>query len=175
MVGPSLGLAGIGAAMLLAALAFLMGWAAVEDIRRYRIPNIAVLAIVALWPLFVSFAPSAPDWAPSLLGGVIVLAVGFVAWNGGLIGGGDAKLAAAIALWAGPFLLPWYLLLALVLGGALAITKAVVVLTARTAIGPAGPGNMRERLDRLRGQPLPYGIALALAGGWVAWQHLLAI
>jgi prepilin peptidase CpaA len=90
----------------------------------------------------------------------VVLVAAFVCFACGWIGGGDAKLAAATALWLGFGHLFDYLVYASILGGAL--TLAIVqfrhlplphVLVGRT---------WAERLHR-PGGGVPYGIALAAA------------
>jgi prepilin peptidase CpaA len=91
--------------------------AAVEDVRRLIIPNRYCLAIVLLYPLHV-LASSAPvDWTGGLVVGGALLVVGFVLFALGFIGGGDAKLLAAAAPWAGPALLPEFVLVTALAGG----------------------------------------------------------
>ena len=88
-----------------------------------------------------------------------VLAVTFIFFARGWIGGGDAKLAAATALWVGPELLMNYLLYASILGGALTL------LMIRFRVHPL-PGILagREWVERLHRMDagVPYGIALAI-------------
>ena len=55
------------------------------------------------------------------LAGLLVLGITFALFNFGWIGGGDAKLAAATALWLGFGELPQYGVLAALLGGALTL------------------------------------------------------
>ena len=89
---------------------------------------------------------------------VLVIAFGFFAR--GWIGGGDAKLAAATALWLGfDHLLP-YLVTASLLGGALTLA----LLQFRVAPLPDWLARQEwvERLHRNDGG-VPYGIALAAA------------
>ncbi|MGA9430289.1 MAG: prepilin peptidase, partial [Xanthobacteraceae bacterium] len=89
-----------------------------------------------------------------------VLAVAFVCFARGWIGGGDAKLAAATALWLGFANLFTYLVYASLLGGALTL----LIVQFRTLPLPrllAG----REWAERLhsQGAGVPYGVALAAA------------
>ena len=89
-----------------------------------------------------------------------VLAVVFVFFTRGWIGGGDAKLAAATALWLGFAHLADYLFYASLLGGAL--TLLIIQFRAlplpRVFVGR----EWAERLHRSDGG-VPYGIALAAA------------
>ena len=89
---------------------------------------------------------------------VLVIAFGFFAQ--GWIGGGDAKLAAATALWLGFDHLPAYLVYASLLGGALTL----VLVQFRLAPLPPllAKQEWLQRLHRKDGG-VPYGIALAAA------------
>jgi prepilin peptidase CpaA len=99
--------------------------------------------------------------------GGAVLVVGFVLFSCGWVGGGDAKLAAATALWFGFTHLLDYLLYASIFGGALTL----LLIQFRMLPLPrllAG----REWIERLhqRGGGVPYGIALATAA-LVVYPH----
>jgi prepilin peptidase CpaA len=89
-----------------------------------------------------------------------LLAVTFVFFARGWIGGGDAKLAAATALWLGFEHLMPYLLYASLLGGVLTL----VMIRFRLIPLPAmlAEQEWAKRLHRLDGG-VPYGIALAAA------------
>jgi prepilin peptidase CpaA len=89
-----------------------------------------------------------------------VLVVAFVFFARGWIGGGDAKLAAATALWLGFDHLLTYLLYASLFGGLLTI----VLLKVRTLPLPSllSGQSWAERLHRTD-SGVPYGIALAAA------------
>jgi prepilin peptidase CpaA len=123
---------------------------AVLDIAARRLPNWLNLAVA------VAFLPWA--WAMHFTGGLIfvhlvvgavVLLLGFGLFAVGVIGGGDAKLAAAVAIWIGLTfdLLRFFLLMSLA-GGVLA------------AIALVWQGVTHRKLDRA----LPYGVAIGIAG-----------
>jgi prepilin peptidase CpaA len=88
----------------------------------------------------------------------LVLAVAFVMFAQGWIGGGDAKLAAATALWLGFDQLLAYFLYASLLGGVLTF----VMIKFRGAPLPAflAGQDWAQRLHRMDAG-VPYGIALA--------------
>jgi prepilin peptidase CpaA len=109
--------------------------AAVEDVRRLIIPNRYCLAIALLYPLYVFASPGSVDWIGGLAAGAALLAVGFVLFALRVTGGGDAKLLAATALWAGPALLPEFIFVTALAGGAVAL--AVIIYRRLTA--PARP------------------------------------
>jgi prepilin peptidase CpaA len=92
--------------------------------------------------------------------GGLVLAVTFTFFLCGWIGGGDAKLAAATALWLGwPHLLD-YLLYASIFGGVL--TLALIEFRKFAMPSLLVGKDWAERLHK-PGGGVPYGIALAVA------------
>jgi prepilin peptidase CpaA len=92
--------------------------------------------------------------------GFAVLAVTFVFFARGWIGGGDAKLAAATALWLGFDHLLAYLLYASIFGGLL--TLAIIRFRLMPLPDALAKQEWIRRLHRLDGG-VPYGIALAAA------------
>lgn len=139
-----------------------MALAASSDLLTMRISNKLVLFLVASF-FVVAIAVNLPlqQFALHVTCAVVVLAVGFALFALRLIGGGDAKLAAATTLWLGFGLTLPYLVYAGLLGGVLTL----VVLALRRI--PLTPFLARYRwLERLhdRKTGVPYGIALALAG-----------
>jgi prepilin peptidase CpaA len=80
-----------------------------------------------------------------------------------LIGGGDVKLLAVAALWAGPAAVPSLLLLTELLGGVLALlflSPLARRLTVSWGTGALPPG---AELPSGKGAPIPYGVAIAMA------------
>lgn len=72
-------------------------WVAWSDMKVMKIPNKAVLAMAAVWPLvgWLAVPLNLWLWGFALMG--IVLVIGFVGNAAGLFGAGDAKFAAAMA------------------------------------------------------------------------------
>ena len=101
-----------------------------------------------------------------------MLVIGWGLFALGLLGGGDAKLFAAISLWMGWYGLFNYLILFSLCGGVLALT---LLLFRRLRLP-------EERLMRhvwiatlhKKEHGAPYGIALA-AGAILAWPDLLIL
>jgi prepilin peptidase CpaA len=91
---------------------------------------------------------------------IAVLTVSFVFFARGWIGGGDAKLAAATALWFGFDNLMAYLLYASIFGGVL--TLVMIRFRLMTLPKALAEQEWVKRLHRLDGG-VPYGIALAAA------------
>jgi prepilin peptidase CpaA len=86
----------------LPAVAPICVWVAYSDLRSMRIPNIAVLALAAVFLVIgcVILPFDAYLWRLAALVGVLL--IGFVVTSLGLVGAGDAKFAAAMA----PFVAP---------------------------------------------------------------------
>lgn len=158
--------ASFGGLAILGALLGLLGWASYSDATGFTIPNRISLAIVALYPAQVLLAWPAVDPLAGLGVGAAVLGVGLLGFVLGWMGGGDAKLAAALALWAGPERLLDLLLVSAVVGGLLA-----VAMLARAFVRQAREIEWSSSLIALKlmaREPVPYGIALAAGGAWVA-------
>jgi prepilin peptidase CpaA len=134
-----------------------MAFAAAMDMITMTIPNRISLALVAAFAIIVPFSGlPLSTVALHVAAGAIMLAAGIGMFAAGWVGGGDAKLLAAGALWLGmPQLLP-FLLLTGVLGGLL----MVVVLIYRWYPATALPlPDWALKLHR-RETGLPYGIAI---------------
>lgn len=139
----------------------LMAFAASSDLFTMTISNRVSLGLVAAF-LLLALVTGMPagEIASHLGAGAVVLAIAFVFFARGWIGGGDAKLAAATALWLGWGHLYEYLLYASLLGGVLTLA----LLEFRKFALPSLLAG-RAWLERLH-QPdggIPYGIALAAA------------
>lgn len=158
----------------------LLVWAAVSDLRSYLIPNRIVLAIVAIYPVYLLnglLGGNPVDWSGGVLAAALIFAVGFILFNLHVLGGGDVKLFSAVALWAG---LNQLLLLVLVIGVAGGVL-ALAIVGAKTAILMRLPANIRAvalpegRFPMLRAAmqtPAPYGAAIAFGGLFIIYRLL---
>jgi|SRR5690242_14775444 len=150
-----------------------MAYAASSDLLTMTISNrISIVLVVGFFALALAMHMSGSDIAMHAGAGLLVLVIAFVLFSLHWIGGGDAKLAAGIALWLGWSHLLEYALLASVFGGAL----TVLLLEFRRWALPA-PLLGKEWIERLHDRKggVPYGIALAIAAlvvyphtGWMA-------
>jgi prepilin peptidase CpaA len=146
---------------LLFAFPALMAFAAASDLITMTIPNTVSLALIASFAAFALWAGLPPlAIGLHLAAGMTVLVVTFSLFALGWIGGGDAKFAAATALWLGFGQLTEYLLVASVAGGAL--TFAVILLRGWPLPTFALGWSWLLRL-RQEKAGVPYGIALAAA------------
>ena len=99
-----------------------MAFAASSDLLTMTISNRLSLVLAGgFFLLAVATGMSAPAIGMHLGAAALVLTVAFVFFTQGWIGGGDAKLAAATALWFGFDHLLDYLLYASLFGGALTL------------------------------------------------------
>jgi prepilin peptidase CpaA len=138
-----------------------MAYAAASDIVTMTISNKLCLILVASFALFAaSVGLGWPQLAWHLAAGLLVLAVSFGFFAAGWIGGGDAKLAAATALWFGFDQLLAYVFISSVAGGALTL----LLLRLRKMPLPrlALEWGWAQRLHD-KDEGVPYGVALAFA------------
>jgi len=142
--------------LVLLAFATLLLWAAGEDVRRLIIPNWISLAIAGLYPLHVLLGPAAVDWLSAAGLAALTLAVGFALFAANLVGGGDVKLMAAVALWAGPSDFPLLITVTAVAGGVVALALLL--------------SRWRSRKAETRSGVMPYGVAIAAGGLMVAFS-----
>ena len=139
----------------------LMAYAAATDLLTMTIPNKVSLGLVLSFAAFAVMGGLSWDAVMMhVAAGALVLAVAFGMFAAGWIGGGDAKLAAATALWLGFPTIVEYLLIASLFGGLL--TTVIVLMRDLPLPSFASHWEWLSRLhDRKSG--VPYGVALALA------------
>ena len=145
--------------LLLGILAVLLLVAAVVDVRTFTISNSLNLTVALLAPLYwLSIElPLWPNAAIQLAVGAGVFGLLAAAFYAGMMGGGDVKLAAALALWFSPESTLKLLILMSLAGGVL--TLAAVAL---------------HRVRRRAGRPeIPYGVAIAFGGLVILTQRFL--
>jgi len=139
----------------------MMAFAASSDLFTMTIANRVSLTLVAGFGLLAALiGMNLADILSHAGAAAAVLAVVFLFFTRGWIGGGDAKLAAATALWLGFAHLADYLVYASLFGGALTllIIQFRAVPLPQLFVGR----EWAERLHRSDGG-VPYGIALAAA------------
>jgi prepilin peptidase CpaA len=138
----------------------LMAFAATSDLLTMTIPNRVSLALAAGFLILAGVSGMGlADILAHVGAGATVLVVAFACFAMGWIGGGDAKVAAAAALWFGFSELMNYLLWASLFGGVL----TVLLIQFRRWPLPY-PLTGQAWLVRLHAKDsgIPYGIALAI-------------
>lgn len=146
---------------LLVAFPAAMAYAAASDLFSMTISNRLSLVLVAMFGVcaaLLGLGWSQIGWHVAAGGLVLVICFGLFA--AGWIGGGDAKLAAATALWFGFGQLMPYFLYAAIFGGLLTL----IIVKLRSGPLPAMAENWAwARRLHAADQGVPYGIALALS------------
>lgn len=153
------------------AFAGLLIAAAASDWRSLTIPNRYSLAIVALFPCYVIAMGGSVEWMLHLAVAGSAFVIGFILFASRLCGGGDVKLLAAAALWAGPSYIVPLLVYTALSGGIMAMVLWVHHRMQRAEI-PANFLFTRSAEDFAK-QPMPYAVPIAAGGLFVALQLLM--
>ncbi|MBI1211724.1 MAG: peptidase [Alphaproteobacteria bacterium] len=136
--------------------------AAAYDVLTLTIPNWISLVLIVLFPFLASAAGLGwheLGWHVAIA--VIALAAGIAAFAVGAVGGGDAKLFAAVALYMGPLGIAPYVMTVALAGGVLAALFLV--------LHQPGIEEWMRRVPMLatiasRGAAIPYGVAIVVGG-----------
>lgn len=150
-------------ALIFVVFPFCMVFAAVSDTLSMTIANRVPLLLLGV---FAVVAPlTGMDWMTygwHFLAGALVLSVTFTMFATGGMGGGDAKLIAATALWMGfNATLVQYLVASAFLGGVLTLA----ILSYRSsALSMMTGRNMFLKNFTQEAGGVPYGIALGIGG-----------
>ncbi|TAL53354.1 prepilin peptidase [Pandoraea sp.] len=143
---------------------------ALFDLRARRLPNGAVLAVAGLYIVFALLSHAGRTDLPRHLAmGAFVLALCALFFRFGWLGGGDAKFAAAIFLWAGPLLAVPVLLIVSLSG----LMLGLMLLAIRACYGVSEARLPSLLLPLAPARGVPYGVALALGGLAAVWMPLL--
>jgi prepilin peptidase CpaA len=139
----------------------MMAFAASSDLFTMTISNrVSLILAAGFFMLAFATGMDAVTAATHVGAAFLVLAIAFVFFARGWIGGGDAKLAAVIALWLGFEPLLVYFLNASIFGGLLTLAMIRFRLLPLPAALERQP--WVQRLHRMD-SGVPYGIALAAA------------
>ncbi len=150
--------------LLLTVFPFAMIYSALTDLLEMTIENRVTIALAAAFiPAALLIGMPWPTFGLHLLVGFSCLCVTFGLFAVGGMGGGDAKLIAATALWFGPTMLSVeYILFSALIGGGL--TAALLVLRGHL-LPVTGVAFVDRLMEKETG--VPYGIALGAAGLYV--------
>ena len=145
--------------LLLILLAAILVVAAAIDVRTFTISNRLNLTVALLAPLYwasIALSPW-PEIAAHVAAGAIVFVLLAGAFYAGMMGGGDVKLAAALALWFPPLATVKFLVIMSIAGGVLTLVSLVF-----------------HRLKKREGRPeIPYGVAISFGGLAILAQRFL--
>lgn len=161
-------------------LPLLLIWAAASDVMSLRIPNwLTILTAVLFFPMAWATGMPLHDFSMHLVAGLGLFVAGFIFFQLGIFGGGDAKLMAAAGLWFGTTQSLPFLFMTVLAGGILAM---VVGLWSAISLSWEIEGDNKytvsfgQKLRSLKPN-VPYGFAFAI-GGILAfkdtwWMHSL--
>ena len=145
--------------LLLVWLAAMLIVAAAVDMRTFTISNRLNSAVALGAPVYwLSIALSPwPGMAIQVAVGGLVFVLLAGAFYAGMMGGGDVKLASALALWLPPGATAKFLVMMSIAGGALTLGLLIW-----------------HRVKRREGRPqIPYGVAIAFGGLAILTQRFL--
>lgn len=166
--------------LCLALLPTLLMVAATWDVLTFKIPNWLTLLTAALFfPLALATGLPLGVFAWHIAAGMLLFAIGFVMFQFGVLGGGDAKLFAAAGLWFGMANIYTFIVFA-ALAGFVQVIFMLIWSFIMLSLDIAGISDTHTRLwSKLRSMTpnVPFGFAIAL-GGIVAfrstwWMHAL--
>ncbi|MDW9375381.1 peptidase [Sinorhizobium meliloti] len=145
---------------------FCLALAAISDFFTMRIPNrISALLLACFFPAVVLAGSDLEQIGLHLAAAAVVFSACFCLFAAGVMGGGDAKLLTASAIWFGfNASLAAFLLFVAVFGGLL--TLAVLLLRSQENLILAARIPVPRLL--LTAKKIPYGIAIAF-GGFAAY------
>jgi prepilin peptidase CpaA len=139
----------------------LMVWAAVGDVRSFKITNRLNLAIAATFIILaIPMGMAWPVIIEHLKVGVITIVITLAMFFVGIYGGGDAKMTGAVALWLGPAAMYPFIFYTALSGGVLVLVLIIARRLAKNYGLPRSPRWARRMLRKH--SAVPYGVALGL-------------
>ena len=149
-------------AIMLIACPVFFALGAMTDVLSYRIPNWIPGALIVLFPpaAFLAGMPLEMAGMHALVFAVALL-IGMALFAFNIVGGGDAKFMAAVALWMGPLHIAKYAVMFALVGGAFAFA----ILLLRRMPMPAYAARIPALGQLLAPKAgMPYGVALGIGG-----------
>jgi len=127
------------------------------DVLRLRIPNLIPLALLVLFALEMAFGSAAPAPLGHFLSMALALAILLPLFALDMLGGGDVKLLAVVALWLGMPKLAALMILVGFAGGVFALLWLAFRWLVRTGLpGRSLPVSFQARA------PLPFALPIML-------------
>jgi prepilin peptidase CpaA len=146
------------------------------DLARLRIPNAIPLLVIGLALVKLALLPGEVSWLSHFGAFLVMFLLGFAGFAAQMVGGGDAKLIAAIGLWLGVGPLAGFLLVMGLSGAVFALLLVVLrALAQQRSDGELledGPAAERRALPLCLhpGSPIPYAVPIAFAALLTEWR-----
>ncbi len=136
--------------------------AALIDIRHFIIPNWLNLSLLILG---LAYGATQPDfhWFSSIMALLLFFFIGALLFQFRFLGGGDVKLLAVVAFWAGISGAVAFLFYTVLAGGFVSVIYMSRAWLRKKRALKADPATDFSILR----QPVPYGVAIALGGVYV--------
>jgi len=154
--------------------------AAIWDMRFRLIPNVLSIAIFVTALLHILLAVQWVDAPGHLLVGTAVFFSGMIIYALGWFGGGDVKLFAALAFWAGPDHIVALFIVTTLAGGMLGLIYLASALFYKSPAVLIGANWFFETVFNkpapeffvggTKNIELPYGVAIAIGGAAILYQ-----
>lgn len=140
----------------------------VSDVRRLRIPNSYVIAVLVAFVAAYAVSPeSFGVWWHPFAAGAVFLVITYVMFAYRMLGAGDAKMGAALALWVGLPGLMAYVMYMAIAGGV--VGAASLLIKKRKPFKNPREGGWIATVQS-GGNAVPYGIAITV-GAWGTMFH----
>ena len=134
--------------------------AAWQDFRSLKISNkLSVAMFLLFWPAYFLQPDLFAPFVSHIISGVIVFLVTFLMFAANMFGGGDAKMASAMALWFGIKNMSAFIMVMALAGGILALVGFAIKKTGK--IDVKNEASWLFQLQNGR-NAIPYGIALCI-------------
>lgn len=148
--------------LILSVFPLMVVLAGISDFFTLKIPNwLNAIIAVSVVPFVLFSGMPMEIFAWHVIAGLVTFVAGFVLFSAKIIGGGDAKMLAACAIWVGWDVLMQFAVVTAFAGGALVIAIKVWVFFAQHK----DHKGMDWAKNFLSKKPqLPYGIAIAAGG-----------
>jgi Flp pilus assembly protein protease CpaA len=138
----------------------------ISDVKARVIPNTVCLLLAVLAAAHLPFGDF-PHlvYLLAVAGSLFVMLL--VLYGRGVIGGGDVKLLAALAIGLSFTEVFQFLYVTVLAGAAIALVYSLI----RLPPYPSLPPSLSERWRNLLRTQLPYGVAIACGGVWIILSH----
>ncbi|WP_120495951.1 prepilin peptidase [Kiloniella sp. EL199] len=133
------------------------------DLIQMRIPNILSLAMILLFPVAYWGSDASIVIWDHLIAMFVVLGVGVLLFAFKILGGGDVKFIASLSLWTGLGLLPSYVLILSLVGGAQVLLLLILRRFSTQIEYLLAKFNLVLPVWLRRDGGVPYGVSIGIA------------
>lgn len=143
---------------------FALTYGALCDMTRFRIPNAVSYGLALLFAAAAPFLLEMGDMARSILVFVVIFGSSIVFWKLRWLGGGDVKFLSSTSLWVGADLAAPFLILLVLYSAALVAVLRFARRWNDYIQASQWPVFAKVMVEKAKGNVVPYGLPIALAG-----------